>query len=179
MQLHHVSDGVYDRGGRRDNVREAKAVADLVLEHFREHGDRKTLGVIAFSQAQMFAIEDEIDRRLALEPDLEPLSKPDRLGGFFVKNLETVQGDERDVILLSVGYGRDQAGKFTMHFGPLNREGGHAASTWPSPAPAKNWSSSARSALQTWMPVERRQKGYNICVAISISRSAAWMPWKK
>src|SRR5262249_7804549 len=48
----------------------------------------------------------------------------DRLEGFFVKNLETVQGDERDVILLSVGYGRDQAGKLALNFGPLNREGG-------------------------------------------------------
>jgi REase_MTES_1575/Protein of unknown function (DUF4011)/AAA domain len=124
VELLHVPDGVYDRGGRRDNAREAQVVADFVVRHFREHGDSKTLGVIAFSQAQMFAIEDEIDRRLAEEPELEPLFKADRLGGFFVKNLETVQGDERDVIVLSVGYGPDAHGKFAMHFGPLNREGG-------------------------------------------------------
>ena len=124
VRIHHVADGVYDRGGRRDNLREAQVVADLVLRHFRQHRDTKTLGVIAFSQAQMMAIEDEIDRRLTAEPDLEPLFKADRLGGFFVKNLETVQGDERDVIMLSVGYGPDENGKFAMHFGPLNREGG-------------------------------------------------------
>jgi hypothetical protein len=122
--LRHVADGIYDRGGRRDNAREAAVVADLVFEHVRSHGDKKTLGVIAFSQAQMTAIADEIERRLRQQPDLEPLFKQDRLEGFFVKNLETVQGDERDVILLSVGYGRDAGGRLTMHFGPLNREGG-------------------------------------------------------
>jgi very-short-patch-repair endonuclease len=124
VQFHHVPDGLYDRGGHRDNLREAQVVAEMVLQHFREHGDRKTLGVIAFSQPQMFAIEDEIDRRLAEHPELEAFFKEDRLGGFFVKNLETVQGDERDVVILSVGYGRDAAGKLTMNFGPLNREGG-------------------------------------------------------
>jgi very-short-patch-repair endonuclease/DNA polymerase III delta prime subunit len=124
VEMLHVPDGVYDRGGRRDNRREAQVVADLVIDHLRQHGDRRTLGVIAFSQAHMFAIEDEIDSRLADEPDLEQLIQQDRLGGFFVKNLETVQGDERDVIVLSVGYGRDADGKFAMHFGPLNREGG-------------------------------------------------------
>ena len=102
VQFHHVADGVYDRGGRRDNVREAQVVAEMVLEHFRAHQGSKTLGVIAFSQAQMYAIEDEIDRQLQDHPDLEGFFKADRLGGFFVKNLETVQGDERDVIFLSV-----------------------------------------------------------------------------
>lgn len=120
----HVPDGVYDRGGRRDNRREAEVVADLVFDHVRTHGTGKTLGVIAFSLAQMTAIEDEIDRRRADHPELEPLFGVDRLEGFFVKNLETVQGDERDTILLSVGYGRDAQGRLTMNFGPLNREGG-------------------------------------------------------
>lgn len=123
VKFHHVPDGVYDRGGRRDNPREAQAVAELVLEHFRQHPDR-TLGVIAFSYPQMNAIEDEIERRLAQAPELEKFVQEDRLEGFFVKNLETVQGDERDVIILSVGYGQDSAGKIALNFGPLNREGG-------------------------------------------------------
>ena len=121
--FHHVADGVYDRGGRRDNPREAQVVADLVLDHFRRRPD-KTLGVIAFSYAQMDAIEDELERRLRDAPELETFFQDDRLEGFFVKNLETVQGDERDVILLSVGYGRDADGKIALNFGPLNREGG-------------------------------------------------------
>ncbi|MCI0455510.1 MAG: DUF3320 domain-containing protein [Gemmataceae bacterium] len=124
VKFQHVADGVYDRGGRRDNRREAEVVADLVFEHLRTHGSAKTLGVIAFSLAQMTAIEDELDRRLEEHPELEPLFKADRLEGLFVKNLETVQGDERDVILLSVGYGRDAQGRLTMNFGPINREGG-------------------------------------------------------
>lgn len=123
VQFQHVADGVYDRGGRRDNPREAQVVAGLVLDHFRKTPD-KTIGVIAFSYAQMDAVEDEIERQLREHPDLERFIKSDRLEGFFVKNLETVQGDERDVILLSVGYGRDAQGKIELNFGPLNREGG-------------------------------------------------------
>jgi REase_MTES_1575/AAA domain len=123
VQFHHVPDGVYDRGGRRDNPREAHVIAQLVLEHFRQ-SPGKTLGVIAFSCAQMDAIEDEIEVQLREQPGLEPFFKGDRLEGFFVKNLETVQGDERDVILLSVGYGRDAQGQIALNFGPLNREGG-------------------------------------------------------
>lgn len=123
VQFHNVPDGRYDRGGRRDNQREAQVVADLVLEHFRRNPE-KSLGVIAFSFAQMEAIEDELERRLADAPELEKLLRDDRLEGFFVKNLETVQGDERDVILLSVGYGPDDQGKIVLNFGPLNRLGG-------------------------------------------------------
>lgn len=123
VQLQHVADGVYDRGGRRDNPREAQVVAGIVLEHYRKSPE-KTIGVIAFSYAQMDAVEDEIERQLREQPDLERFVKNDRLEGFFVKNLETVQGDERDVILLSVGYGRDAQGKIELNFGPLNREGG-------------------------------------------------------
>jgi hypothetical protein len=123
VKLHHVADGVYDRGGRRDNPREAEEIARLVLEHFRTRPD-KTLGVIAFSFPQMEAIQDEIDRQLRGKPELERHFQGDRLGGFFVKNLETVQGDERDVILLSVGYGPDREGKVVLNFGPLNRPGG-------------------------------------------------------
>ncbi len=123
VQLQHVADSVYDRGGRRDNPREAQVVAGIVLEHFRTSPE-KTIGVIAFSYAQMDAVEDEIERQLREQPDLERFVKNDRLEGFFVKNLETVQGDERDVILLSVGYGRDAQGKIELNFGPLNRDGG-------------------------------------------------------
>jgi very-short-patch-repair endonuclease len=124
VHFQHVPDGVYDRGGRRDNRREADVIADLVLQHVRTYGTSKTLGVIAFSQAQMNAIEDVLELCLLDHPELEPFFTADRLEGFFVKNLETVQGDERDVILLSVGYGRDAHGRLTMNFGPLNREGG-------------------------------------------------------
>ena len=72
----------------------------------------------------MDAVEEAIDRRLKEQPDFDQFFKEDRLEGFFVKNLENVQGDERDVIFFSVGYGYDQQGQITMNFGPLNKPGG-------------------------------------------------------
>lgn len=123
IEFRYVPDGVYDRGGRRDNPREAEVIVDLVTQHFRNHPDR-SLGVVAFSLAQMNAIEDRIEQLLRENPELQRYFKEDRLEGFFVKNLENVQGDERDVIIFSVGYGKDQQGHLTMHFGPLNRSGG-------------------------------------------------------
>ena len=123
VELVHLPDGVYDRGGKRINLREAEAVADRVFEHFA-HYPGKSIGVVAFSQAQMAAIEDEIERRRKTNTAFEHFFKEDRLEGFFVKNLENVQGDERDVIIFSIGYGRDQHGRMTMSFGPLNRNGG-------------------------------------------------------
>jgi very-short-patch-repair endonuclease len=72
----------------------------------------------------MEAIEDELERRLQGQPELEKFFSQERLDGFFVKNLETVQGDERDIIILSVGYGPDDQGKIVLNFGPLNRQGG-------------------------------------------------------
>lgn len=119
----YVPDGVYDRGGKRDNSREAEVVTDLVFEHFARHPE-KTLGVVAFSIAQMTAMEDEVERRRRSQPEFERFFKDDRLEGFFVKNLENVQGDERDVMIFSVGYGKDQQGRMTMNFGPLNKPGG-------------------------------------------------------
>jgi very-short-patch-repair endonuclease len=123
VKLFYVPDGVYDRGGKRDNPREAEKVADLVFEHFRLY-PKKTLGVVTFSIAQMEAVEEAIDRRLKEQPDFEPFFKEDRLEGFFVKNLENVQGDERDAIFFSVGYGYDQQKQMTLNFGPLNKPGG-------------------------------------------------------
>ncbi|MCL5877054.1 MAG: DUF4011 domain-containing protein [Candidatus Bathyarchaeota archaeon] len=123
VKLVHVPNGLYDRGGNRDNPIEAEKVADLVFEHFKNY-PKKTLGVVTFSIAQMETVEEAIARRLLEHPEFEPFFKEDRLGGFFVKNLENVQGDERDVIFFSVGYGYDQNRQITMNFGPLNKPGG-------------------------------------------------------
>jgi hypothetical protein len=123
VELVHVSDGVYDRGGTRSNEREAQVVADLVFKHFEQHQD-KSLGVVTFSISQMNRVKDEIEARLISKPGFEKVLQEDRLRGFFVKNLENVQGDERDVMIISVGYGFDADGKLTMNFGPLNRVGG-------------------------------------------------------
>jgi hypothetical protein len=123
VKLVHVPDGIYDRGGKRDNSVEAQKVADLVFDHFKNY-PKKTLGVVTFSIAQMDAVQEAIDRRLKEQPEFEQFFKEDRLEGFFVKNLENVQGDERDVIFFSVGYGYDQNHQIAMNFGPLNKPGG-------------------------------------------------------
>ncbi|TET71000.1 DUF3320 domain-containing protein, partial [Candidatus Bathyarchaeota archaeon] len=123
LEFVHVKDGVYDRGGRRNNPREAEVVADLVFDHFEKHPD-KTLGVVTFSISQMNTVQDAVERRLRERPKFERFFVEDRLNGFFVKNLENVQGDERDVMIFSVGYGYDQNRRITMNFGPLNKQGG-------------------------------------------------------
>ena len=92
--------------------------------YFADHYPELSVGVVAFSNAQANEIENQLDAARRLRPDLDNYFTTDRLDGFFVKNLESVQGDERDVILFSVGYGRDENGKLTMNFGPVNREGG-------------------------------------------------------
>jgi len=123
VKMVYVPDGVYDRGGNRDNPVEAEKVADLVFEHFKSY-PKKTLGVVTFSIAQMDAVQKAIDLRLQEHPEFDPFFKEDRIDGFFIKNLENVQGDERDVIIFSVGYGYDQNHQLTMNFGPLNKPGG-------------------------------------------------------
>ncbi|MEI8349821.1 MAG: DUF3320 domain-containing protein [Candidatus Omnitrophota bacterium] len=120
----YVSDGVFDRGGKRNNLKEAEIVADLVFDHLTKYGDSKTLGVATLNLPQKDAVLDAIEQRRKIHPELDKFFLTDRLSGFFVKNLESVQGDERDVIILSLGYGRDSQGRFTMNFGPINKDGG-------------------------------------------------------
>ncbi len=115
-----IADGRFKDGV---NPPEAKQVAAIVMEHARSTPDR-SLGVIAFSQRQQDRILAELETLRRSSPDTEPFFADGREDPFFVKNLENVQGDERDMILLSVGYGPDEAGKVAMRFGPLNRDGG-------------------------------------------------------
>lgn len=120
-------DGVYrrGRGSSNDNPIEAQAVAELVARYAKEH-PKLTLGVVAFSSSQEEAIENAIEQLRTADPTLpDGYFDTERLNGFFVKNLETVQGDERDVIILSIGYGRDETGKILMNFGPINQAGGY------------------------------------------------------
>lgn len=122
IDFHHISDGIYDRT-RRINKKEAEYVVQLMVEHFNSFPDR-SLGIVAFSQSQQDAIDDEIVRFREKNSQYDKFFKDDLNEPIFVKNLETVQGDERDTIIFSVGYGRDIDGKFLHNFGPLNRMGG-------------------------------------------------------
>jgi hypothetical protein len=123
IEFFHVADGVYHRGGAADNPTEARQVVVRILQHAEDH-PTLTLGVVAFSDAQASRIEFELEAARRDRPDLDAYFQTDRLDGFFVKNLENVQGDERDIVIFSVGYGFDEARRFTMQFGPLNRPGG-------------------------------------------------------
>lgn len=116
-------EGVYDKGGRRSNRAEAEAIVKEVERRLTSDSNTQSIGIIAFSVVQQNLIEDllqeMLDHKLAVKQAADALYEP-----IFVKNLENVQGDERDVILFSVGYGPDKKGNVSMNFGPLNNAGG-------------------------------------------------------
>lgn len=123
----HLVKGRYEKGGARINQPEAQAlVADLVSRlkrpDFRE--SRLTIGVVTFNSEQQSLIEDLLDEERRSDPGLEPYFSEMELEPVFVKNLESVQGDERDIMYFSITYGPDVAGTVSMNFGPLNRDGG-------------------------------------------------------
>jgi len=122
-----VVSGTYQKGGARTNPAEAKAlvaevVSRLTAPGFRESG--YTIGVVTFNAEQQKLIEDLFDDARRKDPQLEPYFDDAELEPLFVKNLESVQGDERDLIFFSLTYGPDTAGQLAMNFGPLNRQGG-------------------------------------------------------
>ncbi|PIE25582.1 MAG: hypothetical protein CSA62_00820 [Planctomycetota bacterium] len=122
VSLVPVEDGVYDRSRTRSNLKEAESlVADLVAR-LRKDGHRHSHGVVTFSKAQQELIEDLLDKARHQDPQLERYWVGEE--PVFVKNLENVQGDERDVILFSICYGSDVNGKVAMNFGPMNLVGG-------------------------------------------------------
>ncbi len=119
-----VPGGVYEKGGKRQNKEEAKAVVKEIERRLLDPElRRQSIGVITFNISQQSLIEDLLDELYrsnpALERAAEECGEP-----IFIKNLENVQGDERDVILFSVGYGPDKKGNVGLNFGPLNRAGG-------------------------------------------------------
>ncbi len=115
-------DGVFDRGRTRTNKAEAEKVVDEIIRRITSDPN-KSIGVVTFNISQQNLIDDMLAERLKSSPEIE-----EALYGseepIFIKNLENVQGDERDVILFSVGYGTDEEGKVYMNFGPLSQDGG-------------------------------------------------------
>ncbi|WP_409265120.1 DUF3320 domain-containing protein [Pseudomonas sp. KCJK8521] len=126
VTLHPVA-GIYDRGGSRTNRIEAQAlvthlVARLKSPAFRESGH--TVGVVTFNGEQQKLIEDLLDEACRKDPSLDSYFSESLLEPVFVKNLESVQGDERDIIYFSITFGKDAAGHTSMSFGPMNEKGG-------------------------------------------------------
>ncbi|GIZ53702.1 DUF3320 domain-containing protein [Noviherbaspirillum aridicola] len=125
VHFEHVK-GVYDRGGSRTNRAEADAIVKAIEKHYLDPAKRnQTLGVVTFNQAQQSLIERLLDERRRASAALDQAIAQATNEPLFVKNLENVQGDERDVIYFSITYGPDSAGKVSLNFGPLNLEGGH------------------------------------------------------
>lgn len=122
VDFYYVENGVYDRK-RRINEEEAKRVVDLICEDARKYPS-DSLGVVCMNLPQQEAIQSMLEERIAEDPCLLSYCSSHAQEGIFVKNLETVQGDERDRIILSIGYGKDKEGRFYHNFGPLNKEGG-------------------------------------------------------
>jgi very-short-patch-repair endonuclease len=121
------TDGVYAKGKARTNATEAKAVVAEIVRRLRDPElEHLSIGVVTLNAEQQRLIEDLLDHERRADPELERFFNSDIGDPVFVKNLETVQGDQRDVILLSIGYGPTEPGAKTMsmNFGPLNRQGG-------------------------------------------------------
>lgn len=128
VRLHKVN-GTYQRAKGSTNPDEARAIAAFIRKRLTEwlkhpEEDRPTLGVITFNVQQQGLILDFLDAERKANPDFEWFFSDEREEPLIVKNLENIQGDERDVMLFSITFGPDQAGKITMNFGAMNKDGG-------------------------------------------------------
>ena len=122
-----VENGVYDKGASRTNQAEAKALVADILDHLHDPvfaASGKSVGVVTFNSQQQKLIEDLLDEERRNDPGLERFFSDELTEPVFVKNLENVQGDERDLMYFSITYGPNPAGRLSMNFGPLNKDGG-------------------------------------------------------
>jgi very-short-patch-repair endonuclease len=129
LSFEYIPEGVYE--GKGLNLVEARRVADAIVRFAKEQIARKgrgegelSLGVGTFNLRQQLAVQDELEVRRRQDPSLEPFFSRAKTEPFFVKNLENIQGDERDVIFLSVTYAKAADGVLRYNFGPLNGENG-------------------------------------------------------
>ncbi|AHG93502.1 Protein of unknown function DUF4011 (plasmid) [Gemmatirosa kalamazoonensis] len=178
LRFQFVEGGTYE--GKGLNMVEARAVADAVVAFARDQlarsarGERPlSLGVGTFNLRQQLAIQDELEQRRRADPSLEPFFDRGAAEPFFVKNLENIQGDERDVVFLSVTYARSADGRLRYNFGPLNGDNGwrrlnvittraRAAACWCS-----------RPCTATTSTRRRRRAARSCCASSCCTRSAA------
>lgn len=129
LQFHFVEKGIYE--GKGVNLVEARRIADEIVAFAKLQLERKaagkpalSLGVGTLNLRQQLAILDELEVRRREEPSIEAFFDRSIEEPFFVKNLENIQGDERDAIFLSITYGKSPDGRIRYNFGPLNRDNG-------------------------------------------------------
>lgn len=116
----YVENGVYEN---RCNREEAAKCVKLIEEHIKKYPER-SLGIIAFSEIQQSTIEEAVQEFRKKNRQYDSFFVEDREKAFFIKNLENVQGDERDTIIFSICYGKNSQGRMFMRFGPLGHQGG-------------------------------------------------------
>ncbi len=127
LQYHYVG-GTYQKGAKRTNPEEARALVRHVVDTLHSPGFRYTeltsIGIVTFNATQQALIEDLLEEERLADESLEPYFSEANPEAIFVKNLENVQGDERGCIYFSTTYGPDERGAIAMNFGPLNNQGG-------------------------------------------------------
>ena len=116
----YLADAIYGRGGSRANPQEAEKAVDLLLNELKEDSSLD-IAITALSVAQSEEIQNRIENRAPLELLLQKWLDQ----GGHAKNLETIQGDQCDVMILCFGYGKDASGNLQLNFGPLSRENGY------------------------------------------------------
>ena len=119
-------DGTYSN---QTNEEEAQAlISDVIHEIKSQRDSSRSIGIVAINLQQAQVLRDNWDRAIRELPEIEAKLHDDGeegvLQNLFIKNLENVQGDERDVIFISLTYGKDRNGNFYQRFGPINRENG-------------------------------------------------------
>ncbi|MCR5463403.1 MAG: DUF4011 domain-containing protein [Bacteroidales bacterium] len=120
----HPVDGIYDRGRTRTNETEAEAIVQEVKRRLTDTKEQtKSIGIVTFNASQKNLIDKKLEELFLKNKALAKIAA-NQDEPMFVKSLENVQGDERDVILFSVGYGLDRRGRVSLNFGPLNQDGG-------------------------------------------------------
>lgn len=129
VSLRYIRDGVYGRGTSRANKREAESVVEEVVTRLVSYlmlpeKDRPSVGVVTFNIQQQNLVEDLLDAERRKRPEIEWFFDSDRIEPVSVRNLENVQGDERDIMMFSTTYGKDVEGRLLMAFGALNQAGG-------------------------------------------------------
>ncbi len=128
IEVHKTENAVWEN---RTNMAEAQYIVTLLKQFFKERSENETVGIIAFNSNQRDLIDDLIDEECARDAEFaaavtaEVARRKDGEDiGMFVKNVESVQGDERDVIIFSIGYAKNEKGKLVRNFGWLNQRGG-------------------------------------------------------
>lgn len=128
IQVHKMQNAMWVN---RENMEEAKYIVEMLKQFFNERTENETIGIITFNSSQRDLIEDLVEKECGKDLEFSAVYRTERERrrdgediGLFIKNIENVQGDERDVIIFSIGYAKNENGRLVRRFGWLNQRGG-------------------------------------------------------